>query len=97
MSQLCLCGCSPDALRGFGSRTGISKGSVFSLSLKHFVAGKRHPYLGVIGFVWTEPKQMAIIDSILRNYYIPPVIFHVSYDSTGEEKRVAIGEPDPHI
>jgi hypothetical protein len=39
---------------------------------------------------------MAIIDSILRNYYIPPVIFHVSYDSTGEEKRVAIGEPGPH-
>lgn len=42
------------------------------------------------GFVWPESKQIAIIDSILRNYYIPPVIFHVISDSTGEEKRVAI-------
>jgi hypothetical protein len=25
--------------------------------------------------VWTEQKQSGIIDSILRNYYIPPVIF----------------------
>jgi hypothetical protein len=25
--------------------------------------------------VWSEQKQSGIIDSILRNYYIPPVIF----------------------
>lgn len=26
-------------------------------------------------FVWTPKKQRALIDSVLRNYYIPPVIF----------------------
>ncbi|EPS97903.1 hypothetical protein FOMPIDRAFT_17561, partial [Fomitopsis schrenkii] len=25
--------------------------------------------------VWPETKQSGLIDSILRNYYIPPVIF----------------------
>jgi hypothetical protein len=89
------CGCSSDALRGLGPRTGVSKRSVVASSLKHLVVSEKHPYLGTTGFVWTEPKQMAIIDSILRNYYIPPVIFHVSYDSGGEEKRVAIGESIP--
>ena len=44
------------------------------------------------GFVWPETKQISIIDSILRNYYIPPVIFHVITDDTGDEKRVAIGQ-----
>lgn len=25
--------------------------------------------------VWPETKQVGVIDSILRNFYIPPVIF----------------------
>jgi uncharacterized protein with ParB-like and HNH nuclease domain len=25
--------------------------------------------------VWTETKQMGLIDSILHNFYIPPIIF----------------------
>ena len=25
--------------------------------------------------VWQEEKQSGLIDSILRNYYIPPIIF----------------------
>ncbi|KAG8824867.1 hypothetical protein FRC19_000921 [Serendipita sp. 401] len=29
------------------------------------------------GFVWTEAKQIALIDSLMRNYYIPPIIFRV--------------------
>jgi hypothetical protein len=28
-----------------------------------------------IAVVWPEAKQIGIIDSILRNFYIPPVIF----------------------
>ena len=32
--------------------------------------------LGVmIDVVWPETKQAGLIDSMLRNYYIPPVIF----------------------
>ncbi|EGN97363.1 hypothetical protein SERLA73DRAFT_57011, partial [Serpula lacrymans var. lacrymans S7.3] len=27
------------------------------------------------GIVWPESKQSGLIDSILRNYYIPPIIF----------------------
>jgi len=29
--------------------------------------------------VWTEAKQIGIIDSILRNFYIPPIIFGKSH------------------
>lgn len=29
----------------------------------------------VTGVVWPEAKQIGIIDSIFRNFYIPPVIF----------------------
>ncbi|EEB87838.1 hypothetical protein MPER_14649, partial [Moniliophthora perniciosa FA553] len=28
--------------------------------------------------VWTKEKQSQLIDSILRNYYIPPIIFAVT-------------------
>lgn len=28
-----------------------------------------------VDVVWSETKQAALIDSMLRNYYIPPVIF----------------------
>lgn len=28
-----------------------------------------------IDVVWPEPKQSGLIDSILRHYYLPPVIF----------------------
>ena len=32
-----------------------------------------------IDVVWSEAKQVGLIDSLLRNYYIPPVIFGKSY------------------
>ncbi|CCM05005.1 uncharacterized protein FIBRA_07204 [Fibroporia radiculosa] len=35
--------------------------------------------------VWTEPKQMKLLDSIYRNFYVPPVVFAV-YEEDGEEK-----------
>lgn len=28
--------------------------------------------------VWQEEKQSGLIDSVLRNYYIPPIIFGTS-------------------
>ncbi|KAH9830711.1 uncharacterized protein C8Q71DRAFT_883466 [Rhodofomes roseus] len=34
--------------------------------------------------VWTEPKQMKLLDSIYRNYYVPPIVFDVYKDDDGE-------------
>ncbi|PVG02211.1 hypothetical protein CPB86DRAFT_870502 [Serendipita vermifera] len=43
------------------------------------------------GFVWTEPKQIALIDSLFRNYYVPPVIFRVIVEGKNQdEKRICI-------
>ncbi|CAE6419801.1 unnamed protein product [Rhizoctonia solani] len=40
--------------------------------------------------VWSDSKQSKLIDSILRNYYIPPVIFSISSDKNGNQTRVCI-------
>ncbi|KAJ7884329.1 hypothetical protein B0H14DRAFT_2564386 [Mycena olivaceomarginata] len=40
--------------------------------------------------VWPETKQIGIIDSILRNFYIPPVIFAVNSFDDGTETRTCI-------
>ncbi|KAI9452686.1 hypothetical protein BJY52DRAFT_1291929 [Lactarius psammicola] len=40
--------------------------------------------------VWSEIKQIGLIDSIFRNFYIPPIIFAVSQSSDGTERRVCI-------
>ncbi|KAA1476388.1 hypothetical protein DENSPDRAFT_843331 [Dentipellis sp. KUC8613] len=40
--------------------------------------------------VWPEVKQVALLDSIFRNFYIPPVIFSVSVERDGSEKRTCI-------
>ncbi|KAF8174612.1 hypothetical protein K438DRAFT_1848583 [Mycena galopus ATCC 62051] len=40
--------------------------------------------------VWPESKQIGIIDSILRNFYIPPVIFAVNGFDDGTEKLTCI-------
>ncbi|KIK82235.1 hypothetical protein PAXRUDRAFT_724082 [Paxillus rubicundulus Ve08.2h10] len=40
--------------------------------------------------VWHEEKQSGLIDSILRNYYIPPVIFAVAFQEDGSELRTCI-------
>ncbi|KAK0462412.1 uncharacterized protein EV420DRAFT_1185626 [Desarmillaria tabescens] len=42
------------------------------------------------GDVWTESKQTGLIDSILRNFYIPPVIFAVNLYEDGTETRTCI-------
>ncbi|KAK0222138.1 hypothetical protein IW262DRAFT_1378483 [Armillaria fumosa] len=40
--------------------------------------------------VWPDGKQTQLIDSLIHNYYIPPLIFAVSISSEGEEKRTCI-------
>ncbi|KAG7444196.1 uncharacterized protein BT62DRAFT_900608, partial [Guyanagaster necrorhizus] len=40
--------------------------------------------------VWPDTKQTQLIDSLIHNYYIPPLIFAVSISSEGEEKRICI-------
>ncbi|KAF9244925.1 hypothetical protein BU15DRAFT_85765 [Melanogaster broomeanus] len=40
--------------------------------------------------VWPESKQMGLIDSIFRNFYVPPVIFAVQKDADGEPVRVCV-------
>ncbi|GJE94148.1 hypothetical protein PsYK624_103160 [Phanerochaete sordida] len=40
--------------------------------------------------VWPTAKQIGLIDSVFRNFYIPPVIFAVIYHPDGSEKRVCI-------
>ncbi|KAG9316365.1 hypothetical protein JVU11DRAFT_2398 [Chiua virens] len=40
--------------------------------------------------VWPESKQIGLIDSIFRNFYVPPVIFAVQKDDEGEPVRVCV-------
>ncbi|EIM80690.1 uncharacterized protein STEHIDRAFT_125712 [Stereum hirsutum FP-91666 SS1] len=40
--------------------------------------------------VWPEAKQVGVLDSIMRNFYLPPIIFSVSQESDGTEKRICI-------
>ncbi|KAK0225296.1 hypothetical protein IW262DRAFT_1456376 [Armillaria fumosa] len=42
------------------------------------------------GQVWRENKQTGLIDSIFRNFYIPPVIFAVNLFEDGTETRTCI-------
>lgn len=37
--------------------------------------------------VWPEQKQIKVLDSIWRNYYVPPVVFAVYYNEDGLEVR----------
>ncbi|KAF9265972.1 hypothetical protein L218DRAFT_956938 [Marasmius fiardii PR-910] len=40
--------------------------------------------------VWPDEKQIKLIDSILRNFYIPPVIFAYRVEDDGTELRTCI-------
>ncbi|KAI0262274.1 hypothetical protein BGY98DRAFT_735399 [Russula aff. rugulosa BPL654] len=41
--------------------------------------------------VWSTSKQMAIIDSLFHNYYVPPVVFAISKDPLdGYETRLCV-------
>ncbi|KAK0206459.1 hypothetical protein DFS33DRAFT_1381562 [Desarmillaria ectypa] len=65
-----------------------------------FTTKKLHDYIheGIVDLnptwqrdvVWSEQKQSLLIDSIFRNFYIPPVVFAVTLDDEGEEVRVCV-------
>lgn len=40
--------------------------------------------------VWSTPKQIKLIDSLFRNFYIPPVVFAVHNDRGGGRTRVCV-------
>ncbi|KAI0776998.1 hypothetical protein BD413DRAFT_524648 [Trametes elegans] len=40
--------------------------------------------------VWPDNKQIGLIDSIFRNFYVPPVIFVVHTMDDGAERRVCV-------
>ncbi|RDX45607.1 hypothetical protein OH76DRAFT_1465730 [Lentinus brumalis] len=40
--------------------------------------------------VWPEAKQIKLLDSIWRNYYVPPIVFAVIRDEDGEEVRCCV-------
>ncbi|KAK2466267.1 hypothetical protein APHAL10511_001909 [Amanita phalloides] len=40
--------------------------------------------------VWPTTKQIKLIDSIFRNFYIPPVVFAVQKDVDGEDVRICV-------
>ncbi|KAF9007348.1 hypothetical protein BDZ89DRAFT_997208 [Hymenopellis radicata] len=40
--------------------------------------------------VWSKDKQIRLIDSVLRNFYIPPVIFAVNTFTDGTETKTCI-------
>lgn len=48
------------------------------------------PPLFFIDVVWPETKQIGIIDSVFRNFYIPPVIFAVNTYEDGSETKTCI-------
>uniref|UniRef100_A0A8H7XP35 GmrSD restriction endonucleases N-terminal domain-containing protein n=1 Tax=Psilocybe cubensis TaxID=181762 RepID=A0A8H7XP35_PSICU len=42
------------------------------------------------GIVWSDVKQVGLIDSIFTNFFIPPLVFSVTYHPDGSESRVCI-------
>ena len=46
-------------------------------------------YLFLIDVVWPEAKQIGIIDSVFRNFYIPPMIFAVNMFEDGSETKTS--------
>jgi hypothetical protein len=40
--------------------------------------------------VWPETKQIGLIDSIFRNFYVPPVVFAVQKDEDDEDVRICV-------
>ncbi len=43
-----------------------------------------------IDVVWPTNKQIKLIDSIYRNFYIPPVVFAVQKDDDEVDVRVCV-------
>lgn len=44
----------------------------------------------LIAIVWPEQKQIKLLDSIYRNFYVPPIVLAISYDANGELTRMCV-------
>lgn len=44
----------------------------------------------MVAVVWPEQKQVKLLDSIYRNFYVPPIVFAVSRDRNGELTRMCV-------
>jgi hypothetical protein len=40
--------------------------------------------------VWTEPKQIGLVDSLWKNLYVPPIILSIRNRDHEDEYRVCI-------
>jgi len=47
-------------------------------------------YYCVIDVVWPDSKQIGLIDSLFRNFYVPPVVFAVTKDEDGVPVRICV-------
>jgi len=43
-----------------------------------------------IDVVWPDSKQVGLIDSLFRNFYVPPVVFAVTKDEDGVPVRICV-------
>jgi hypothetical protein len=54
------------------------------------VVGEVDFWIRFADVVWSEGKQIGIIDSVFRNFYIPPIIFAVNTFEDGSESKTCI-------
>ncbi|KAL0573593.1 hypothetical protein V5O48_008370 [Marasmius crinis-equi] len=59
----------------------------------NFVGGEKRSFsCSSLDVVWTDQKQSNLVDSVINNYYIPPIIFCVKHDPKTRKaiKRICI-------
>lgn len=47
-------------------------------------------FLLCVDVVWPDSKQVGLIDSLFRNFYVPPVVFAVTKDEDGIPVRICV-------
>ncbi|KAF8621566.1 hypothetical protein AX15_007593 [Amanita polypyramis BW_CC] len=84
-----------DAEEGFGIRDQLqpAQANILSTRQLHTLIHEgsidlNPPYQRDV--VWPTSKQIKLIDSIYRNFYIPPVVFAVQKDEDGEDVRICV-------
>lgn len=55
-----------------------------------FILTMRGSLTGPTDVVWPDSKQVGLIDSLFRNFYVPPVVFAVTKDEDGAIVRVCV-------
>jgi hypothetical protein len=57
------------------SRTGSSIWTLSTSAVRAHIYTLGKPAYDGPDVVWVESKQIGLIDSVFRNYYLPPIIF----------------------